>query len=115
MLMVDLINQGLPNKPEDLIPVKVLRVGKESLALRGNTANLTSLKRQAGIIEAVKPTHPKLAAFYEETLQCQEKIANRANTIKSFNDSDACIEASSGMGSIFRKGTQLRGSVVVVP
>ena len=115
MLMVDLINQGLPNKPEDLTPVKVLRVGKESLALRGNTANLTSLKRQAGIIEAVKPMHPKLAAFYEETLQCQEKIANRANTIKSFNDSDACIEASSGMGSIFRKGTQLRGSVVVVP
>ena len=56
MLMVDLINQGLHDKHEDLIPVQeVLRVGKESLTLRGNNANLTSLKKQAGIIQAVKP------------------------------------------------------------
>ena len=64
-LIADLIRQGFTGTDEELIPVReVLKVGKESLALIGNAA---SLKRRAGIIQAVKPKRPKLAAFLEET------------------------------------------------
>lgn len=107
-LIADLIRQGFTGTDEELIPVReVLKVGKESLALIGNAANLASLKRRAGIIQAVKPKRPKLAAFLEETClsdtveepsselfgpSVKRKIADRASTIKSFNESLSCID-----------------------
>ena len=108
-LMSDLISQGFSGKSDELIPVEeVFKVGKESLALIGNAAHLTTLKRRAGIVEAVKPKRPKLAAFLDETCLSEtaveepsselfgptikKKIAERAATIKSFNDSVLSID-----------------------
>ena len=123
-LVSDLVSQGFTGAPEELIPVsEVLKVSKQSLALTGNAANLVSMKRRSGVVTAVKPKRPKLASFLEEV--CNEKIdepskelfgpvvkkklADRAATIKSFNESLSDLDGKSsrrflGRGSSVKYG-----------
>ena len=84
---------------------------RQTLAFLGNASSLTSFKRIARVIAAVKPKRPKLANFLEEV--CKEKavepiselfspavkkrINKREATIKSLNE---CLDMTA-RGKIF--------------
>ena len=86
-----------------------------TLALLGNASSLTSFKRRAGVIAAVKPKRPKLANFLEEV--CKEKVVEpsselfgpavkkrineRAATIRSFNESIDSLDYDSSRKNRF--------------
>ena len=115
-LLADLVKQGFTGQPDELIPAQeVIRVTRQTLALLGNASSLTSFKRRAGVIAAVKPKRPKLANFLEEV--CKEKVVEpsselfgpavkkrineRAATIRSFNESIDSLDYDSSRKNRF--------------
>ena len=105
---------GFTGKSDELIPTKdVLKVVREALALIGNASSYISTNRRMAIIDKVKVYRPRLASFLKEVCSeelgdaggelfgpsAKKKLAERAETIKAFNEVLTKIDPPSKAGS----------------
>ena len=67
-LLIDLAKQDFSGDTGELIPVKdIIEVLKETLVLVGSASCFISeIRRLLGIINTIKPKHPRLASFLQE-------------------------------------------------
>ena len=67
-LLIDLAKQDFSGDTGELIPVKdIIEVLKETLVLVGSASCFISeIRGLLGIINTIKPTHPRLASFLQE-------------------------------------------------
>ena len=110
-LWLQMSDSGFTGKPDEVMITKeIIKMTKESLALIGNSSHYITTTRRTRITDKIKPTRPQLAQFLSEVCSdskgppensgkelfgppIKKKITERAETIKSFNEALAKIDA----------------------
>ena len=108
-LLIDLAKQDFSGDTGKLIPAKdIIEVLKETLVLVGNVSCFISETRCLGIINKIKPKHPRLASFLQEICSedmgepsgelfgptAKKRISEQAQTIKDFNESHCSLDST---------------------